>query len=34
MSEGLDEDSGLVRGSRLEELLKNVEGFQGMSAIK
>ena len=34
MGEGLDEDNGLVRGSRLEELLKNAEGFQGMSAIK
>ena len=34
MDEGLDEDSGLIRGSRLEELLKNAEGFQGMSTIK
>ena len=34
MDEGLDVDNGLVRGSRLEELLKNAEGFQGMSAIK
>lgn len=34
MNEGLNEDSGLVRGSHLEELLKNAEGFQGMSAIK
>jgi hypothetical protein len=34
MDEGLDVDNGLVRGSRLEELLKNTEGFQGMSAIK
>ena len=34
MDEGLDVDNGLVRGSRLEELLKNAEGFQGMSTIK
>ena len=33
MEEGLDKDSGLVRGSRLEELLKSAEGYAGMSEI-
>ena len=33
MEDGLDKDSGLVRGSRLEELLKSAEGFKGMSEI-
>lgn len=33
MDEGLDKDNGLIRGSRLEEVLKNAEGFKGMSEI-
>jgi hypothetical protein len=33
IDEGLDKDSGLVRGSRLEELLKTADGFAGMSEI-
>ena len=33
MGEGLDKDNGLIRGSRLEEVLKNAEGFKGMSEI-
>lgn len=34
MDEGLDQETGLVRGSRLEQMLKNAEGFQGMSKIQ
>ena len=34
MDEGLDPEAGLVRGSRLEQMLKNAEGFQGMSKIQ
>lgn len=34
MNEGLDPESGLVRGSRLEELLKSTDGFDGMSKLK
>jgi hypothetical protein len=33
MDDGLDKDNGLVRGSRLEELLKSSEGYKGMSEI-
>lgn len=33
MDEGLDKDTGLVRGSRLEEILKSAEGYKGMSEI-
>lgn len=33
MRDGLDESNGLVRGSRLEEILKNGEAFEGMSVI-
>ena len=33
MGEGLDENNGLVRGSRLEEILRNSENFSGMSEI-
>jgi hypothetical protein len=33
MDEGLDPEVGLVRGSKLEEMLKNAEGFIGMSKI-
>ena len=33
MDEGLDADTGLVRGSRLEELLKSADAYQGMSEI-
>jgi hypothetical protein len=34
MEEGLDPESGLIRGSRLEELLKDEAGFSGMSKLK
>lgn len=34
MDEGLDQETGLVRGSKLEQILKNAEGFQGMSKIQ
>jgi hypothetical protein len=33
MDEGLDPELGLVRGSKLEQLLKESEGFLGMSKI-
>ena len=33
MDEGLDKDTGLVRGSRLEDLLKSADGYEGMSEI-
>lgn len=33
MDDGLDKDTGLVRGSRLEEILKSAEGYKGMSEI-
>ena len=33
MESGLDKETGLVRGSRLEELLKSSEGFEGMSQL-
>lgn len=33
MGEGLNKDTGLVRGSRLEEILKSAEGYKGMSEI-
>ena len=33
MDDGLDKDAGLVRGSRLEEILKNSDNFTGMSEI-
>ena len=34
MDEGLDPEAGLVRGSRLEQLLKSADGFDGMSKIQ
>ena len=34
MDEGLDPEIGLVRGSKLEQLLKESEGFLGMSKIQ
>lgn len=33
MDEGLDKEEGLVRGSRLEEILKDADNFAGLSAI-
>lgn len=33
MENGLDENNGLIRGSRLETILKNSENFSGLSAI-
>lgn len=33
MSEGLSEENGLVRGSKLEEILKKSETFEGLSEI-
>ena len=33
MDEGLDKDTGLVRGSLLEDLLKSADGYKGMSEI-
>jgi hypothetical protein len=33
MDAGLDPDTGLVRGSQLETLLKSSEGFKGMSEL-
>lgn len=33
MDEGLDPDGGLVRGTRLESILKSAEGYEGMSEI-
>ena len=33
MDEGLDKDTGLVRGSRLEEILKSTDGYSGLSEI-
>ena len=33
MEDGLDKDNGLIRGSRLEEILKNEENFAGLSVI-
>ena len=34
MDEGLDPEAGLVRGSRLEQLLKSADGFDGMSKVQ
>ena len=34
MDEGLDPEAGLVRGSRLEQLLKSADGFNGMSKVQ
>jgi hypothetical protein len=34
MNDGLDPESGLIRGRRLEELLKSADGFDGMSKLK
>lgn len=34
MDEGLDPEAGLVRGSRLEQLLKSTDGFDGMSKVQ
>ena len=33
MEEGLDEENGLITGSRLEDILKSAEGFAGLSEI-
>ena len=33
MRSGLDEKTGLIRGSRLEEILQNEDSFDGLSAI-
>lgn len=33
MQDGLSEENGLITGSRLEEILKNAEGFIGLSEI-
>lgn len=33
MRSGLDEKTGLIRGSRLEEILQNEDNFDGLSAI-
>lgn len=33
MHSGLDKEDGLVRGSKLEEILKNAETFEGLSQI-
>ena len=33
MQEGLSEEDGLITGSRLEDILKNAEGFIGLSEI-
>jgi hypothetical protein len=33
MEDGLDEENGLITGSRLEDILKNAEGFIGLSEI-
>ena len=33
MDEGLDKDNGLIRGSRLEQILQNAQNFSGLSAI-
>lgn len=34
MGEGLDENNGLIRGSRLEQILQSSEGFKGLSEIQ
>ena len=34
MEEGLDEENGLIRGSRLEELLKNEANWEGLSKLQ
>jgi len=33
MGNGLDEENGLIRGSRLEEILKDAENWSGMSTL-
>ena len=33
MESGLDENNGLIRGSRLEQILKNADNFSGLSVI-
>lgn len=33
MDEGLDKDNGLIRGTRLETILKNAANFQGLSDL-
>jgi hypothetical protein len=33
MDEGLDKDKGLIRGSKLAELLQDAANFNGLSAI-
>lgn len=34
MDEGLDPEAGLIRGSRLEQILKSAENFNGMSKVQ
>lgn len=34
MDEGLDPEGGLIRGSRLEQILKSAENFDGMSKVQ
>lgn len=34
MADGLDKDTGLIRGSKLEEILQNEQNFAGLSAIR
>ena len=34
LEEGLDEEVGLIRGSKLEEILKDSENFNGMSKVQ
>lgn len=34
MDEGLDPEAGLIRGSRLEQILKSAENFDGMSKVQ
>lgn len=34
MDEGLDPQAGLIRGSRLEQILKSAENFDGMSKVQ
>jgi hypothetical protein len=33
MANGLDKDNGLIRGSRLEEILQKADNFSGLSVI-
>jgi hypothetical protein len=34
LEEGLDEEVGLIRGSKLEEILKEADNFNGMSKVQ